>query len=253
MKNVLQVSAFSAAILLPFISFAQTPSSWVMLEAGATFTTTENHTNTVALPNNAPPVFLYDDYITSQRDNGYLIGLSAGYEFALNEKDDDDWFPSARLGLGYEFVGETKVSGQVHLYQEQPYYNYNYKTYSNVAWAIGQIDLFSVEQWTPFIDLGLGVSFNHAGEYNESRVNDHVHVRESANFASNTEAAFAWRAGLGINYQLDETSPWNIGAVVRYSDLGDVQTGDSQTYSTVESLTLPINNIELALQAGYYF
>jgi opacity protein-like surface antigen len=78
-------------------------------------------------------------------------------------------------------------------------------------------------------------------------------MRASADFASHTETEFAWRAGLGINYQPHVDSPLKIGAVVRYSDLGDAQTGDSETYPTVESLTLPITNIELALQLGYYF
>lgn len=253
MKIVLQVTALIAAVFLSFMSFAAQRTSWIILEAGATFSTTQDHTNTMALPNDAPPSFLYDDYKTHQRDDGYLIGLSAGYEFEIEQEQIEHWLPNARIGIGYEYVGETKVSGEVHLYQERPYYDYNYETYSNVAWGIAQLDLPNFSHFNPFIDIGLGISFNHAGEYHETRINDAVHVRNSADFSSNTETEFAWRAGLGLNYQLEEISPWKIGAIIRYSDLGDAKTGDSETYPTVESLTLPITNIELALQVGYYF
>ena len=264
MKDVLQLSAFIAAFSLPFISLSaysleqkhtthSPPSPWLAFEAGAAFSTTEHNTNTMALPNDDAPSFLYDDYKTNQRDDDYLLGLSGGYEFKLHQSWIRCLLPKARLGLGYEFVGETKVDGQAHVYQEQPYYDYNYKTYSQVGWAIGQLDLPHWRQFTPFIDLGLGISFNHAGEYNEERVNDEVHVRTSADFASHTKTAFAWRAGLGVNYKLHPASPWKVGAVVRYSDLGHVETGDSETYPTVKSLTLPITNLELALQVGYYF
>jgi opacity protein-like surface antigen len=253
MKIVLRVSSFIIASFLSFHSFATTGSGWIMVEAGAAFSTTQDETNTMALPNDAPPAFLYDDYKTSDRDNGYLIGLSGGYEFEVEQEQLEELLPKIRIGIGYEYVGKTEISGQVHLYQEQPYYDYNFDTFSNVAWAIGQLDLPSFWDLTPFIDLGLGLSFNHAGEYEEARINDEVHVRESADFDSNTETEFAWRVGLGINYQGDENSNWKIGALVRYSDLGDAQTGDSKTYPTVESLSLPINNIEAVLQLGYYF
>lgn len=253
MKTLSKISLLIPVFALPLVSFAEEDSIWVMLEGGATFSVNQDNTNTVALPNDAPPSFLYDDYQTTERNDSYLIGVSVGYEFELDDEELEPWFRNIRLGLGYEFVGETKMNGQVHLYQEQPYYNYDYETYSQVAWAIGQIDLITLEQFTPFIDLGLGISFNHAGEYNESRINDAVHVRESADFSDNTETEFAWRAGLGINYQYEEDSPLTIGAVVRYSDLGDASTGSSQTYPTVGSLSEPITNIELALQLGYYF
>ncbi|MFA6036982.1 MAG: outer membrane beta-barrel protein [Legionellales bacterium] len=244
-------------LLLPCsMAFAEDSGWWVSVEGGYGFAIEESHTNTVPMPNDPLPP-LYDDYQTNDREGGFIVGATGGYQFALNEEDDEDessWFPTARLGIGYEYVGSTDVNGQVIKYQEKPYYDYQYDVSAQVIWLDGQIDLFDWCNFSPFIDAGIGIAFNRMSDYEENRINTEVPVRESADFSDETNTEFAWRAGVGVNYTIPEQDDaWTISVLTRYSDLGDAQTGSSQTYPTVGSISSELVNIELLLALRYNF
>jgi len=201
-KRLIFSSLVSAATLLWSASALSAERGWWgSLESGATFTA-KDHRNHIGMMPNPGAGHLYDDYKTTHREDGYLIGLSGGYQFGCPEDCERTWFPNARVGLGYEFVGETKVDGDVNKYQEKTYYNFQYKTYSQVAWALGQLDIITWKNFTPFIDAAIGVAFNSARDYDEHRISREVPVRESARFSNKTSAEFAWRAGLGVNYSI---------------------------------------------------
>jgi opacity protein-like surface antigen len=246
----------SSFLLFPSINaFAEDSSWWVSVEGGYGFAIEESHTSTVPMPNDPLPP-LYDDYHATDREGGFIVGATGGYQFELNEEDDDEssWFPTARLGIGYEYVDSTDVNGQVNKYQEKPYYDYQYDVNASVIWLDGQIDLFEWCNFSPFIDAGIGIAFNNMSDYEENRINTEVPVRESADFADETNTEFAWRAGVGVNYTIPEQDDaWTVSVLTRYSDLGDAQTGESQTYPTVGSISSELVNIELLLALRYNF
>lgn len=223
---------------------------WISLEAGYGFAADTQGKKIMTLPN-YPAAPVYDYYKTTDREDALLLGMVIGYSFDLPQSEEGA--KNIRLGIGYEYVGQSEVEGTVVKYLEQPSYDYRYKIQSQVLWLGGQVDVWKCAGFVPFIDLGIGVAFNQAQDYEEARKNDQVPVRMSADFENKTHGSFAWRIGAGINYEIPRHEEWVMGMLVRYSDLGEVYTGDSPAYASVTDLKLPYTHTELMLVLRYQF
>jgi opacity protein-like surface antigen len=261
-----KVTPFISVILLTSVSHASFAAGnahargwWLSLEYGLAAPIASQHTTTEAMPLDPDPEstnYYYDNYITNKRGTTMSIALGGGYQFMLRESLNGgvQWLPSYRLGAFYNNYLNSTVKGNMLQHQTTPFFNYAYKVNSQVLWLDAQLDLLSWRKFTPFFEVGVGPSLNATNGYNEDYFTPTI--SQSANFKAKSAVNFAWRLGLGVNYNL----PWqnhamNVGFVYRYADLGNAKTGtaDQDTYPTMkEVLNIPLKNNEFMLNFSYH-
>jgi hypothetical protein len=167
---------------------------------------------------------------------------------------DRAWLPADRLGVFYDYYSPQQISGVINKYQLTTAYNDHFSVHSNTFWLDNQLDLVRIHSFTPFIDLGIGASFNSASGYAESPTADNDEPRQDgAGFASNTHLAFAYRAGVGVNYRIPTKQPLDLGILYRYTNRGYAQTGNSANYpiGSLQSGQLKSNEVALTLRYNF--
>jgi hypothetical protein len=233
---------------------AQASDWWASLEGGAAFMQ-ESHNNTVEP---MPGVNLPDNYRNTGSENTGVFGAGIGYEFTRAKAHT--WFPSNRLGVFYDYYSPSAVSGQIEKWQTVTAYTYTIDVFSNTLWLGDQLDLFKWSYFTPFIEVGLGIAWNNASNYNERATpnnnDDRDECNGSAAFADHTTTSFAWRAGMGVNLTLPCSSceHWNVGLLYRYADLGHAKTGASDHYPSVnKGIETELRSNEVLATLQYHF
>jgi len=222
---------------------------WASMELGAAYM--QNTDQTVVQATSVP--HRPNIYVTDNVEDTAVLGVGLGYTFEL--ADDDDFFPSNRLGVYYDYYVPTNVSGHIENDHAVVGYIYTLQARSHSLWLNDQFDLFNWNDIIPFIEGGIGVSFNSIYDYKETPVLANLpagHSR-SAGFESNSDTSFAWRAGAGVNVVLPRgLKPFTLGLLYRYSDRGDINTGPSETYPTVnKSLGTPLKSNDVLLSLTY--
>ena len=203
-------------------SFLETPW-WVALETGAAFVN-----NGSASIQRMPLVNLADTYTVTGLDNTAVLGIGLGYAFKNN-----------RLGLYYDHYFNSTLSGEILKWQSVHVYDYQLQVQSNTFWLNDQLDLIRWGDFIPFIELGIGFSMNESSDYQEQSlpvVPLSDRRAQSADFMNHTHTSFAWRTGVGVNMVL----PWlenrfRVGLMYRYTDRGNIQTGASENYPTMDN------------------
>ncbi len=235
-----------AIITSPLSSFASSASHdgwWVNVEGGYGWGVTPHHTNVEAMPE----VNLPDNYVSNQLGNNGTAGLGVGYQFIFSHT----WLPANRLGLIYDYTSQTKLSGHIDKWQEVTTYNYHYQASANTLWIDDQLDLFSYNNFIPFLEVGIGSAWNQTSYYREAALSN-VPLQDvrsqTAAFANHTQTEFAYRVGAGVNFRL--THQLNLGLQYRYDSLGSISTGNSKYYPTVANLDAPfrVNSVLLSLR-----
>ena len=257
-----KLTIITMATLLTSTAFAagnpNTRGWWLALEYGLVSPITAQNTATEAMPLDPDPAstdYYYDNYLTNKRGNTMSVAVGGGYQFMLPErmKGQVQWLPSYRLGAFYNNYLNSTINGNMLQHQTTPFFNYSYKVNSQVLWLDSQLDLLSWRRFTPFLEVGIGPSMNSTSNYNETYFTPTS--SQSANFKAKSAINFAWRLGLGVNYNL----PWqnhamSVGFVYRYANLGNAKTGtaDQDTYPTMkEPLNVPLKNNEFMLSLSY--
>jgi len=102
---------------------------------------------------------------------------------------------------------------------------------------------FTRYTWQPFIFVGIGVSWNHLYDYDETPTNP----RDSAaslpvGFESNTETSFAYEGGIGIQRLFFEDKKnniqWLLALDYRYMNLGKGELGLIPTQTSSNTLEI---------------
>ena len=230
-------AAFAFILLISFISSTESfahkkcrgpdcPGFWGAFEFGYTNSITPGNVTVQPMPNVDSP----DNYIPTQQTSDWTVGVGVGYKFV---GDMAFCLPANRIGIYYDYYFETTVRGDIDKYQTIKAYDYSYKVTSNTAWLHDQLELIEYENFTLFIEGGIGAAFNYAFGYDETPVPANPDVRfYSADFKSHTDVNFAYRLGAGISYSL--TNNIDLGIFYRYSDLGNASTGGSKNYPSME-------------------
>lgn len=227
---------------------------WVALEGGVDFAMHSTHSNVVSMPG----VDLPDNYLFNHLQNNWMLGIGAGYQFTrpqtLLPSLSAQWLPSDRLGFFYDYYAPQQLSGVINKYMIDTAYTDHVTVHSNTLWLDNQLDITHIRAFTPFIDLGLGVSRNTAAGYAETPTADNLSPRaDSAAFATHNNLALAYRAGFGVNYHLATTWPVDVGIMYRYTDRGRVKTGDSANYSIGALSSNHLTSNEISLVFRSYF
>ena len=190
---------------------------------------------------------LTDAYPSRNIQANTLIGsLNGGYEFGGTGK-----VPSVALGLGvyvnptrYLFRGqliETPLNDASNLL-----YNYKYTinttrvmAEAQFTWLIGNV--------TPFLNVGLGTSFNHIASYSESVATSDGYVPLPP-YQSHTNTNFVYQVGCGIGYAFDYTYDSDIDYLRErvsigylYANLGSTSLG---TRGSVYPYSINAGNFE---------
>lgn len=200
------------------------PGTWyVSADIGAAWSDA-NGSMTVNNGSNFPPPANVDLYSIASGDARALLGISAGYRWQRNEQT----LPSYSLALRYQHLFTQPIKGTIDQYSLPQFNNYSYSwgIEADVISLYSKIDLMNYKNLMPYVDVGLGVSFNQSTTYQETAFVN-VTPRISPAFVSHTRAQFAYNVGAGLDYQIRPQVIVSLG--YEYQSFGRVSSGSGQT------------------------
>ncbi|KTD41582.1 outer membrane protein [Legionella parisiensis] len=201
-------------------SIFNSQGNWfISLGGGAQFPDLNSHMK-VNNDSGFPEPFDYDRYSITN-DNGGVIAASVGRRWQNN----NFWLPSYSLGLFWQYFFKTHINGEITLYSLPEFTNYNYNLdfTSNLLLASGKISLFQYGIFSPYINGGIGSSFNNVSNYSEKAFSG-VTARVSPGFRSSNTSEFAYNVGAGIDMQILPQLILSVGYL--YQDLGPISSGN---------------------------
>lgn len=168
---------------------------------------------------NFPPPYNMDTYTTTQNHQPM-----ASLAFGRRWERDTRWLPAYSFSVMYEYLLPTNIGNTITQYSSPDFTNYNYtwNFSANILMAAAKVNLFKYGRFSPYLNGGLGCSFNRTSNYSENALPD-VTARISAGYASQSNAQFAYNAGAGVDVQLDKQIILSAG--YQYLSLGSVASG----------------------------
>lgn len=185
-----------------------------------------------------------DDNVFSYSNNGHsknsgLVGGFLGEEF-----NPLKFNPSLFLqaGIEYTYFGNNHLHGSNTVGIEpntSTLYHYGYTLQSQQLLAVAKILTTTHQFFHPYLSAGLGVAFNHAGEFGAHTYDTgSVNLTPTFNGRSNTE--FSYALGAGVDATISEHVRLGLG--YRLSDLGKTSLGNGRViinnYSFPTAFTL---------------
>lgn len=192
-----------------------------------------NDRMTVPNGSNFPPPENLDNYSISKPSNQPMLALSAGYRWQRNQA----LIPAYALALRYQHLFSQNLQGEIQQYSLNEFNNYTYTWDMNldVLSLNSKINLFKYQRIMPYIDAGIGASFNQSETYREQALPG-ITARDSPSFASHTQTEFAYNAGAGIDLIVTNQLLLSLG--YDYQSFGHLRSGSGQSTWTGTSLKL---------------
>ena len=177
---------------------------------------------TVPNGSNYPSSGNVDQYSLNQQQP-IMLDIQAGHRW----NRDNQWIPSFALALRYQHIFKNNISGMVTQYSDPEFTNYSYTwgVSADVLSLYFKLDLVLYGRLMPYVDMGLGVSFNQSHAYNETAL-PNVMARYSPDFASKTSNQFTYNVGAGLDYLL--TTNLIMSAGYSYQSFGTLSSGYGQ-------------------------
>lgn len=131
-----------------------------------------------------------------------------------------------QLGMEVATTGNARLKGQIWDDAEPQFNNYNYYYKVNHTHLDLKAKLLAnLGYWaTPWISGGLGVGFNRASNF--SNVPTIFEAVPNSNFSANTETAFTYSLGVGLQRAISQN--WFVGLGYEFSDWGKSRFGRAQ-------------------------
>ncbi|CAM2995595.1 Opacity protein and related surface antigens [Legionella steigerwaltii] len=229
-------------------SIFNTQSSWfIALGGGAQFPELHSQMK-VNNGSGFPSPFDFDRYSITN-DNGGVIAASAGRRWQNN----NFWFPSYSLSVFWQYFFKTHIRGEITQYSLPEFTNYNYNLdfTSNLLLASGKINLFRYVIFSPYVNGGIGSSFNNVSNYREEAFSG-VTPRVSPGFRDSNTSEFAYNVGAGIDVQFFPQLIFSVGYI--YQDLGPISSGNGINTWAEQSLNPgSYRSNEVLVTATYLF
>ncbi|PWY56333.1 hypothetical protein DGG96_03090 [Legionella qingyii] len=229
-------------------SISNAQGNWfTSLGGGAQFPELNSHTK-VNNGSGFPAPYGADRYSITN-DNGGVIAASMGRRW----HNDSIWFPSYSLSIFWQYFFKTHISGEITQYSLPQFTNYNYNLdfTSNLLLASGKINLMRYGIFSPYINGGIGTSFNNISNYSETAFAG-VTPRVSAGYRNSNTSEFAYNVGAGVDVQILPQLFLSVGYI--YQDLGPLSSGHGVNAWTGESLNLgSYRSNEVLITATYLF
>lgn len=173
-----------------------------------------------------------DEYSVSQPDLT-LLAFLVGQQWERSEK----WLPAYELALKYQHIFPQTINGSITQYSLPEFKNYEY------TWEVGaealslysKLDIVKVGRIMPYIDAGLGISFNRSLGYQEAAYAG-VTPRVSPAFSSHTNENFAYNVGAGVDVILTPKVSMSMG--YEYQFFGQLISGSGLSTWSGEKLNL---------------
>jgi opacity protein-like surface antigen len=189
------------------------------IEAGATMNWYGlQHSSMAVAQNDGWPA---DTDIVANIDHTTSFSLGTGYLWTF----DRSWFSNNSVGLEYSYGLPTSIKGNVEQFSLPQFinYNYRYRMYRNTLLIVGKTDIASWHHFMPYVETGLGASWNTSGNYNE-QAEPGVTPRVNPGFSdSASNSTFAYAVGVGLDYAIKNNLWLSVG--YRYSGFGNINTG----------------------------
>jgi opacity protein-like surface antigen len=228
-------------------SFVNSSGNWfIALGAGAQFPYWQSNMNT---SNGAVPSPSSKDRYSISNNNGAVIAASIGRRWQTTNL----WFPSYSLGIFWQYFFQTNIHGKITQYSLPKFTTYNYKidSSSNMVLAAGKVNLFKYGLFSPYVNGGIGSSFNNVSNFRET-VLSRVTPRVSPGFRNANSSEFAYNVGAGIDLQFMPQLILSVGYI--YQNLGPVSSGIGVSTWSSQSLSLgTYQSNEVLATATYIF
>ncbi|MCL9683985.1 outer membrane protein [Legionella maioricensis] len=130
---------------------------------------------------------------------------------------------SGQIGLAVAATTSTTINGEIWDDADPQFNNlvYSYKiNHAHVA-VKGKLLADMGYMAIPYVSGSVGVGFNRAHNFNNTPII--FEALPNPNFASNTETAFSYTVGIGLQKAI--TPNWQVGAGYEFADWGKSQLG----------------------------
>ncbi|WP_298624256.1 outer membrane beta-barrel protein [uncultured Legionella sp.] len=206
--------------------------SWYLgVDVGAAYTNTPDY---MTVDNGSEfPFPEHLDQYSLRLKNMTQLGLQAGYRWKRNER----WMPACSLGLRYQHLFKKNTEGSIMQYSLPDFKNYSYRwgISADVLSLYSKVNLATFGRVMPYVDAGIGVSFNHGRHYSETAYPD-ITPRISPNFRTNTLHQLSYNVGLGLDILLTQQLLLYVG--YDFQSFGRMQSDNGVSTWNTERLSL---------------
>lgn len=179
------------------------------------------------------------------------LGIGSIYYLhnALQYSDYLQWFPWIEPELNAYYLGGKSIEGDVWRFGS-PYFNdmnYNISINSYRLMFDTALTVVSKKQYSLYAIGGIGATWNRAA-YSDADMTSLPCADQYINLNSNTRSSFAWEAGAGLSYALNNR--YTISLEYLYVDLGRIKTSDTGTTGAITNPVLVSSEMKLTSQAA---
>lgn len=168
-----------------------------------------------------------DIYSSQQREQG-TIALTLGKQIPVQSAIFNQYTLSARL----QYLIPENVGDTIMQYSLPQFLNYTYsrKLSALALTADTKINLLHLAIVSPYLNGGIGVSFNRMNSYSETALSG-VTARVSPGFANHSSTQFTYHVGAGLDFALADS--WSCSVGYEFEDFGRFSSGSGQwTWAT---------------------
>jgi opacity protein-like surface antigen len=224
------------------------PGNW-FISAGAGAQYPQWH-NLMKIHNNSELSAPNDkDLYSTKNQSEPILALSLGKRWQSNQF----WLPSYSFGVFWQYFFRTHLGRTVAQHSLPAFTNYKYKwdLTANVLLASAKLNLFQYGKIAPYVNGGIGSSFNRTSNYQETALPG-VAPRTSPRFGKFSTSEFAYNAGVGVDLQL--TPQFIISVGYNYFDLGQISSGPGKEIWSDQSLNPgSYHSNEILVSLSYLF
>ncbi len=202
---------FLAACCISPILQASSSSTWyASANAGGQVV----HSDQITVSNGSGFPAPYDqDLYLNRSPSSVVAGIGAGYRFT------DLGLPATSVGIEYTHLFNVQTGNQIMQYSLPQFINYTYRwnVASDVVLLSSKLNFIRWANLLPYVKGGIGMGFNQANSYLE-RALPGVTSRISPGFGNRTTTVFAYRLGVGLDWEVKSDLFISLG--YEFTDLG---------------------------------
>ena len=175
--------------------------------------------NTQDIVMNANTTNRYSVSTPSQTDAILAAGVAYQWDFSHTAFD---------LGFSAYYMGSSVAGSNAPLVNGGDFDTLNYKaTGRSLAFMLEPKWIWTTHEWQPYVLAGLGVAFNHFGDYSETPTDPSGSaVPASQVFTGATTTGLAYEGGVGVQHRLTTMQDSPLIAIdYRFMDWGKANLG----------------------------
>ncbi|WP_010598091.1 outer membrane protein [Rickettsiella massiliensis] len=189
-----------------------------------------------------------DGFTPISTEKGSLFLISGGYIWRFNSL----LFPTASVGLEYSYMPEISIRGNIYDLNDRdqpPGFIYQYNVSHTSLRLIGKMNLYCWKSFMPYVEIGVGGSWNYMNEYKEKTMEFPRMIPTT--FQDSKKFAFSYSATIGIDYRSNQNFILSVG--YRYDNFGLNETGLAIGQYKNNHLNETLNSNTLLLTGRYLF